>query len=246
MGGVLLVVIVGFGIRLRHWERIAPEQRLRLITVAMVSVAYLVFLIITSTTIFTGLAFEMDRFVLPVYALFLWLGFWGLDNLVSAIKPRLPNSKALLLVGVGLSLVWISASTIRHIRVFANQVPSSMYSESAWHDSELMQWVRDELPEGTIYSNDQLAVYVLAGRRARRAPLRNDYGSVDNLGDFVTTVRAQGPNVFFVMFNDKYVKLGLSSYYHFPQNYFTAEELASVMDLELLADLDDGACYRLK
>jgi hypothetical protein len=237
---------VGFGIRLRHWERIALEQRLSLITVVTVSVVYLVFLIITSASIFTGLSFKMERFVLPDYVLFLWLSFWAVDNLISAIKPHLPNSKALLLVGVGVSLVWFSASTIRHIRVYANQVPSSMYGESEWHDSELMQWVRDELPEGKIYSNDQLAVYVLTGRRADRAPLRKVYGSVDNLGAFVTTARAQGPNVFFVMFNDKYVKLGMSSYYHFPQDYFTAEELASVMDLELLAELVDGACYRLK
>jgi hypothetical protein len=121
-----------------------------------------------------------------------------------------------------------------------------MYIEPEWHASELMEWVRNELPEGKIYSNDPFAVYVLTERRADHAPSRSVYDSVNDLGDFVAAARAHDKNVYFVMFNDKYLKLGIGGPYHTPQSYFTADELASVMDLELLADLDDGACYRLK
>lgn len=240
--GFLLLIVLGMAMWLKFRERVGLEQRTNILVLSTVIVTYLIFLLIAVTLTETTFILKDDRFVLPVYVFFLWLSLLTIDMLVSPVA----NRKAVAVIVSGLVFTWAGVATYRNVHVLADQLPNSMYVESEWHESELMEWVREELPEGKIYSNDPLAVYVLAGRRADRAPSRKAYASVHDLGSFVTSARAQGTDVFFVMFNDKYNKLGIASIQHSPQGYFTADDLASVMDLELLVDFDDGACYRLK
>ncbi len=223
---VALVVLLVFV--LRRFRKRTGTAGIQVRNAAAFMVAYFLFLIVSSTTaLFDPIS---DRLLAPIFVPVFFLALLGIEHLAVIIGSR-PNRKKL--VGwavVGLCLLWLVYPFGRIAREFGNWTSNGAggYNTTTWHDSQLLEWLRNNPLEGNIYSNGPDVMFALAEVPGKMSPRRNK-----DIRDFLRDMpRGTSHLVWFGRIGRSYL--------------YQPDELARWFEIDRTAALPDGAVFLVK
>jgi 4-amino-4-deoxy-L-arabinose transferase-like glycosyltransferase len=187
------------------------------------------------------LAFDMlrDRILSPLYApLALWVLVWGWNRL-----SALPGGRWRQLVGVFLVIligVWVGRSALTTSRmVDYEHRHAEDFSKPRWRESETLGYLRDNSPDGLLYSNIPHVVYLYTQLRTVESPREHYFDSrrtkTNDLAEFRGVLAGEG-EIRMVWFEDEE-----PNDYHYP-----LDELREYFDFKLVSEFEDGAIYRVE
>ncbi len=189
-------------------------------------------LVYTGFIAFTGAGLSWDpeqRHMSPVYVFIMLLVFIGMEDAFRLLIKGLGHRALLQASSLVLMALWLlhplddASEAIKH----ALRDGAGEYSTGAWRQSAIMQWLRTNPPQGSIYSNAPDAIYLLTGTAARETP----HWYID------TTQFAEG----MISSQSNYVVWS----HNLRRDYlYDLRELASRWRLEPVAALPDGEVYR--
>ncbi|MGH2588413.1 MAG: hypothetical protein ACRDJE_26125, partial [Dehalococcoidia bacterium] len=179
-----------------------------------------------------------DRLIAPLLPAIVVLALACLHTAGSLLTTRHVAIGSVL--PVVLALLWLAASamqTIQHVRrVDADGIGG--YASPVWRDSETLAFLRTELPQGVVYSNDPFAIWYQTSREARLSPRRHAYQSPQTATDDIPALREaleSGEDVYLVWFDTV------------PRDFLLSlAGLNAILELEPIARIVDGAVYRVR
>ncbi len=117
-----------------------------------------------------------DRVLVPAFVTVVVLLFIGLDRLAALLARRLGNPLVPELAVLALAIVWLAYPLTHVSRVYAEWVAlgAGGYNADQWRESPTIRWLRAGPPPSgvSVWSNDPLAIRLLAGQDAGPAPRR--------------------------------------------------------------------------
>jgi hypothetical protein len=190
---------------------------------------YIVYLIATASVV--AFAPIHNRYLIPVYVPLVVLGAWTFER----VRARLGRTAqqvltAVAVVWIGANVVWFGIHAVR-----AQQDGAGGYSTVAWHESALMEDVRQWAPDRPLVSNDIKAVQLFADRVIPETAARTYVGSADSTGDmarFVAAVACEG-EIGLAWFSEPGARGRL----------YTPEQLAEHLEVVPITTRDDGVLY---
>jgi len=133
-----------------------------------------------------------------------------------------------------LMILWLVCPAYSAVKGLRNLVNNGAggFNTVRWHNSSMINMLRENPLEGNIYSNCPDAIYALTGRFACYTPRKN---SLEIYG--------------FKRFKEA-VQLSEASYIVWFENYsagpnYNIEELSELYNLEIVAETEEGKIYRL-
>jgi len=237
---VLMIVSAGAGLfaglSLRDsWQGV--KVRLRQISpFILFALIYTVFLVISSTAI--GHDPIGDRLLSPIYVPLTLLLLILAQALVDPYRKRFSKKivDSLLVIGIAIWLVYPIRSTMLDAESLISN--GKGYSGKAWMDSETVQYLlqhRTLESECTLYTNNPDAAYILAHFATKLSPVRPRHHSQETVNDFIK-LKGTWPeesNACLVWFD----RIG--------RNVYTVDQLQAIVNIDLIAHLDDGAIYSI-
>jgi hypothetical protein len=109
------------------------------------------------------------------------------------------------------------------------QTGAGGYNTVIWRKSPVIEWLRTHTLDGQIYSNVADVIYFLTGTNAKMSPNRSD-----DISQFIKSLPSE-VNKYLVWFNTEQNR-----------EIYDLQELASVIEIEQMAILPDGAIYLFK
>ena len=190
---------------------------------------YVVYLIATASVV--AFAPIHNRYLIPVYVPLVVLGAWTFERVRARLGPTAQQVvTAVAVVWIAANVVWFGAHTLR-----AQQDGAGGYSTVAWHESDLMEDVRQWAPDQPLVSNDIKAVQLFADRVIPETAARSFVGSNDSTGDmarFVAAVACEG-EIGLAWFSEPGTRGRL----------YSPAQLAEHVQVEAVATRDDGVLY---
>ena len=172
-----------------------------------------------------------DRYLAPMAVLLLWFVFVGVDRLMILLGRHHAPARVSQYLVVGISVLWLVCYPLHCTTKIVWRMTrggAGGYSTAGWHESPLVQWLRDHRLAGPIRSNAPDALYALIGMPAQVSPHRS-WG----LPLFRASV-CSGGGGYLVWFGDL-----RRSYLH------DLEDLVSELFMEEMVTRPDGGVYRL-
>lgn len=223
----LVLLLVGAAAVVSRWK---PCERRSRGTV-VVWTAGLFVLVYTTFMAFCGASLSWDpeqRHMTPAYVFVMLLVFAGVEDGFRLLGTWFGGRAWVRASGLVLMALWLFyplRGAYRTVR-FAMREGAGAYSTRLWQQSALMDWLRANPLEGTVYSNVCDALYLLAEIRARQTP----HHWMD-VGQFTQDMASSTSYVVW------------SHNLDWPFLY-DLRELRSRWRLEPVAELSDGAVYR--
>ncbi len=221
---------------IRRGDRWTEMELVHLLPPACFTGIYtLALLVLASRTAFDRID---DRLLSPIYT--------PLVLIVVAVVARLHRcapeksaSRWRRLVGIGVAALWLALSAWRLVGDVrsARANGAGGYATTAWHDSEIVRYIRGDPGVAGSYTNNPEAMYMLAGLPAKSSPRKYLYNSAgsrtDDLAQFEVSVAAD-PGLPLVWFDN----VARPFLYSLP-------ELGIAVDLEPVVEKQGGAVYRM-
>ena len=224
----------------RKSRRGEPELDVtRAIPHALFSLVYVVFLILSASTVSVdGLG---DRLMSPIYVSMWFLALLALDRIFILVSARQSVARAAqLVVIVGFS-VWLIAYPARYAKWELDQRHESGaggYATQKWWDDQLVTRLRAQPLRGVVYSNAPDALYFLTGIAGRLSPRARPYASESNITEEqvgrAKRTLAEAEVVYLVWFNRMH------------RNYLLSEsQLSKYFEMRSILRTSDGTIYRV-
>jgi hypothetical protein len=194
--------------------------------------AHFLLLLYSSTTVY--LEVITSRYTAPVYVPALLFAAVAADRLVARVGAR---STALLGLGVPVLGLWLALAIPVDWRLLESGRAGLGYASPEWRASPLVAYLREHPPSGTVFSNAEAALYVLAGIGAERGPTRPLDGGPGPTADVARfrEALASGEPVHLVWFKER-----VAGY------YLGWDELDRLAELQLVSEQDDGVLLRAR
>lgn len=173
-----------------------------------------------------------DRVLVPAFVMVVVLLFFGLDRLSRSLARRLGNALVPELIVLALALVWVSYPLTHVSRVYGEWIAlgAGGYNADQWRSSPTVRALASvPQPESiAIYSNEPLAIRLLARRDAKIAPRRTD-----NIPEFRRSLGSgTACLVWFAAAPAPYL--------------YSPEELGRMLALERIQTFPDAAVYSMR
>lgn len=219
----------GWGCMKVRLQKISPP--------VLFAIIYTTFLVISSTT--TAYDHIDDRLLSPIYVPLTLLLLSLVQGLVDPYRKRFSEKivNSFLVIGVVIWLIYPINSIVLNV---VNLVSFGLgYSGKAWVDSETVQYLLQHQTlesECTFYTNGPDVTYILAHLVAKPSPAKKHYNSQESVND-ISRLRDSWPeeNDACLIWFDKIDRTYL----------FTIDELRGIANIDLIADLADGAVYSI-
>ena len=234
----LRVTIVGFGasillaaifFSLRFESKRAAGARLRQVwPVVLVGFIYISLLIVSASASFTE-RIDSARFIAPIYVFVVLLAFIGVESASNLLKKwGQKRQRVGHMIVITLCALWLFFYPFPVDINLSNLCRSDGigYNSVQYRESPLIKWVQTNRLDGLIYSNAPDPIYFLTGITARASPVRDT--------DIMEWKSATSINSnYLVWFNN----------FELPVWYYDLQELSSILKLEKMAEVDDGAVF---
>jgi hypothetical protein len=161
--------------------------------------------------------------------LFFLIGLEAVGKLLGAVFKKEWAGYLVVTVLCGLWLVFYPLPLVRQQIAYYSAYGVPGYNSTFWRMSPLLNWVKRHPLEGQIFSNESPALVFLAGVNAEMTPTRR-FGNEDFKKQLSTSKKNH-----LVWF-----------YKHWRSHLYNFEELNSMVKLELVAKLPDGAVYEIQ
>ncbi len=165
--GIALLVLAALFVR-RHRGRSLTHLRAALPhTMLVLIIIYAAFFIIEGSVY--NLSDIDDRFMVPVHTFVLCLAFMGVDGLLARTESR-PWLNRAIIAGAAL---WLAVPIIQldrslpTLRVISE---SAQNTYDSWHESALIEALRDDAPAGRVYTNAPAHLLIHTGILNTRVP----------------------------------------------------------------------------
>jgi len=179
-----------------------------------------------------------DRMLVPAFIPLLLIFLLGLEG--GMFYPQAERLRKrlywVITLGFVLWLFYPFQGAVYFIQNSLSHGPGG-YSSVMWHDSEIIEYLRQNRLAGTFYSNDPYALYLLAGIHSQLSPVKrpNLTQAVEvNLSEFKEILKTD-KEIYLIWF-EKVERAYLC----------TLEELSKVSRLEKLFSFSDGDLYLVK
>jgi hypothetical protein len=230
LAGVLVLAALAAVVLLALPLRAKVASRTReLWPLAFFVALYLLYLVATASVV--AFAPIHNRYLIPVYVPIVVLGAWTFERVRARLGPMAQQVvTAVAVVWIAANVVWFGAHALR-----ARQDGAGGYSTVAWHESALMEDVRQWSPDEPLVSNDVKAVQLFADRVIPESAARTYVGSADSTGDlarFVALVECEG-EVGLAWFSEPGTRGRL----------YSPTQLAERLSVVPVATRDDGVLY---
>ena len=155
-------------------------------------------LVYTGTVIVAATATAIDppdtRLMAPIYVPLILTLLFMLDSVIGLLSQFMrPRHLAGLLILIFVPMIAISAITAVPRAEAIYRDGTGQFSGRAWRESQLLEYIRTELPAGAVASNAPEPIYYYAAIGAHFCPQKHLYNSpayrADNLADFKSSCR---------------------------------------------------------
>jgi hypothetical protein len=225
----LAVVVLAIGLLVRG-ELKMPSDALEMLPAVLVTSIYLTYLTVTASLV--AFAPIDTRFMSPMYVPAVVIGAWVFERVrwqVGAVARKLVPVGAAVWLAV--SLVWFAGDAVGAVR----SGPGG-YATERWHDSKMMEEVRQLGGSVPVYTNDPAAIELFTGRLVPMTPARTFFASnqpTRNLRQFLHSVSCAGEvDLVWFLPNGR------------PRLY-SPDQLAQYLHVVPKVNRDDGVLYEL-
>lgn len=233
-GSTIATIVV-----LRSETNISDRSRYSVISAAVFIFIYTIFLLLSAT--FTAFDRINDRLLSPLYVFLLFIIVFVLDRVLQNLSKQSAKKSVAVFTIFSLFIIWLAGypalKTTLHV---FNSITDGAggYSTTAWRQSSLIGWLRNNRLDGKILSNAPDALYILTGISSRISPRKHQYASSDTGADDLNKIksgflRVEGKT--YLVWHDKKHR----------EYLYDPEELRSVIELRKLVTFSDGQIYRL-
>jgi len=125
--------------------------------------------------------------------------------------------------------IWLSFPLTVNINFSLNdlQVGVGGYNTIYWKNSTLIEWLKDNSLEGSIYSNNTDYFYIIAGINSKMSSYKSS-----NITEFKNTIPEDVKN--YLIWTEKSKK----------SEIYDITELTTLFDLQIVVAFSDGAIYQ--
>ena len=221
---ILILPTIGIGYALaRSRPGFLPAHR-TVLTVALVfTAAYALFLAISLPLGDTTLP---SRYVLPIFPPLLIAATLALDRIMAHARAK--SVPAVVSVVISLWLVWQAGANYYDIRQRLED--GAGYTTRKWTESDVIRYLNANRLTGAWWSSDPQALYFHTDIRARTIAM-----SLATVKDQLAN-RDPAESTYVVLFDLSFL------YRYYDYDY---DDLAKLLEMEPVADLEDGAIFRI-
>ncbi|HHW30959.1 MAG TPA: hypothetical protein GXX20_04685 [Clostridiaceae bacterium] len=195
-------------------------------------VFYIPYLVISASSI----AFDTidDRLMSPVFVPLVLILLYVLALILNTIDDS-KNKRINLYFLSGILLIFLIYPAVKVVGNVRQSITegAGVFSTDRWHNSDLINYIKENPLNGAIYSNNPDAIYVISGLTAMYTPKKNslyEYG-LEKFKDSLTG----NFNSYIVWFNGNN-----------PGTIYNVEELGLYFKIEPVKELSDGIIYIIK
>jgi hypothetical protein len=206
------------------------KQQENAILVKIIALFVLIYVTFTMTASILVNAEANDRLFSPIYVFLILLILVGLEAAAELFALLFKKRWAGYSIAITAYSLWLAfyifPGITRRLALYEEYGagPNSLNS-AKWHQSPLINWLKEHPPKGKIFSNEPFAIYVICGFEARLSPRHGD------MENFKRQMSSEQPN-YLVWFNK-----------HWRKYLYNLEELNSQFKLIPLETLPDGAVF---
>lgn len=233
---IVLILTLIFAHR-RNIMRIDSRHYKQLLPILLFIPLYSVFLI-TSVSL-SALSPIDNRYLAPIYVPMALLGIFFLNEIGQIIIASVGSQVvkyALLLVLVAW-LIYPVKSVAGLVRWYYTNGVEGFHS-AQWVNSEVVAYLNSHTMQGSIYTNEREAIYILTGNLFKGSPRQYKYESstpVDDLLHFEEDIKQRG-HVYLIMFHGDWWRQYLYDVEFYKSKYQLNEIMAG----------QDGGIYRVE
>ncbi len=224
---LIFPILVGIIIYSQYkFIRKSREEIIRIWSIGVFILLYTIILLISSTIMFYDKI--SNRLLSPIFIGVMLVFFIGIDCGLNWLNNFLRKEKINEMLVVGLCIAWlmypiysVSINVSNYI-----QIGAGGYNSDTWRNSPLILYIQNNPLDGTSYSNNPNAIYLLTGMDSKMVPYKST-----NLTQFKASM-SNNQNNYLIWF------------YKGRADVFCLEELQVMFELMLVKTLSDGAIYR--
>ena len=221
---ILILPTMGIGYALaRSRPGFLPAHRTVLTVTLVFTAAYVLFLAIFLPLGDTTLP---GRYLLPIFPPLLIAATLALDRIMSHARAR--SAPGMVSVVMSLWLVWQAGANYYDIRQWLEY--GAGYTAREWTESDVIRYLNDNRLTGAWWSSDPQALYFHTDIRARTIAT-----SLATVKDQLAN-RDPAESTYVVLFDLSFL------YRYYDYDY---DDLAKLLEMEPVADLEDGAIFRI-
>ena len=175
-----------------------------------------------------------ERLLAPVFPVAVLVGAMGADRALAAWSGRGIALPWMLRGAYGL---WFVLGVPATAEILGAGGAGQGYRSPGWRNSEIVTYLREAPPTGSVHSNDAPGVYLETGLPAQWGPRRHVYASPQTIPDDITPLlqeRARGARVTLVWFD------------YAPPYFMSRDEVAAALDMDTVAVRTGGIVFRLR
>jgi len=185
----------------------------------------------------TSVAFDTidDRLLAPVFVPITFLIFTGADHIAQMMMEGIRAKRTAVHVLAALMCIWLvypASGVLADVRSSIRK-GAGVFSTDAWHNSPLINYLKEARLDGQIYSNYPDAIYAVVRIPARYTP-KKDSLPIYGFRQFEKAVK-EGKGSYIVWFNK-----------NTSNSIYNVEELRPYFTIEKIAGLEDGEVYAVK
>ena len=221
---MLILPTMGIGYALaRSRPGFLPAHRTVLTVTLVFTAVYVLFLAIFLPLGDTTLP---GRYLLPIFPPLLIAATLALDRIMSHARAR--SAPGVVSVVMSLWLVWQAGANYYDIRQWLED--GAGYTAREWTESDVIRYLNDNRLTGAWWSSDPQALYFHTDIRARTIAM-----SLATVKDQLAN-RDPAESTYVVLFDLSFL------YRYYDYDY---DDLAKLLEMEPVADLEDGAIFRI-
>jgi 4-amino-4-deoxy-L-arabinose transferase-like glycosyltransferase len=197
-------------------------------------VFYIPYLVISASSI----AFDTidNRLMAPVFVPLVLTLLYILGLIFNIMDDN--NKKRIniyILMGIlSILLIYPAVKVIGNIQQSMEE-GAGVFSTNRWHNSELINYIKENPLNGTIYSNNPDAIYAISGLTAMYTPKKDSLTLYEYGFEKFKNSLASNSNSYIVWFNGNN-----------PSTIYNIEELGHHFKIEIVKQLADGNIYIIK
>jgi hypothetical protein len=229
IGALISVMVAAVFLRNRKFRKEQFGDTMFVKAAVVLIVAYSVFVITAS--VYANATADYRTFS-PVYVfiiLFLLIGLEAVGKLLGTVFKKEWAGLLVITALCGLWLVFYPLPLVRQQMAYYTAYGVPGYNSTVWRMSPLLNWVKMHPLDGQIFSNEPHPLVLLAGVNAEITPTRRL-----GIEDFKKQLSSNKKN--YLVWYYRYWRSHLCNF----------EELNSMIKLNLVAKLPDGAVYEIQ
>jgi len=229
IGALISLMLTAVILRNRKFSQVQLGDTMFVKAAVVLIVAYSVFVTIASVYAKADADYRIYSSVYVFIILFLLIGLEAVGKLLGTVLKKEWAGHLVITVLCGLWLVFYPLPLVRQQMAYYTAYGVPGYNSTVWRMSPLLNWVKMHPLDGQIFSNEPHPLVLLAGVNAEITPARRS-----GIEDFKKQLSPNKKN-YLVWY-----------YRHWRSHLYNFEELNSMVKLNLVAKLPDGAVYEIQ